>query len=84
MILAVKKVYMLYLVRKPEESIIINNNIEIKVIEITRKHVKLGLSFPNSCSVLRKEVYDRMQKENLEALVAFDVEQDDSNDDKVK
>ncbi|WP_039456985.1 carbon storage regulator [Candidatus Jidaibacter acanthamoebae] len=75
---------MLYLVRKPEESIIINNNIEIKVIEITRKHVKLGLSFPNSCSVLRKEVYDRMQKENLEALVAFDVEQDDSNDDKVK
>ncbi|AIF80773.1 carbon storage regulator [endosymbiont of Acanthamoeba sp. UWC8] len=75
---------MLYLVRKPEESIIINNNIEIKVIEITRKHVKLGLSFPNSCSVLRKEVYDRMQKENLEALIAFDVEQDDSNDDKVK
>ncbi|MBA8666572.1 carbon storage regulator [Holosporaceae bacterium 'Namur'] len=75
---------MLYLVRKPEESIIINNNIEIKVIEITKKYVKLGLSFPNSCSVLRKEVYDRMQKENLEALIAFDVEQDDNNDDQIK
>lgn len=70
---------MLYLVRKPEESIIINNNIEIKVIEITRKHVKLGLSFPKSCSVLRKEVYDRMQKENFEALIAFDNE-DNNND----
>ncbi len=72
---------MLYLIRKLEESIIINNNIEIKVIEIKRNCVKLGLSFPQSSSVLRKEVYDRMQKENLEALVAFDVEQNNYNND---
>jgi carbon storage regulator len=62
---------MLYLIRKLEESIIINNDIEIKVIEIKRNYVKLGLQFPKSCSVLRKEIYDRMQKENLEALSAF-------------
>lgn len=62
---------MLYLVRKLEESIIINNEIEVKVVEIKKNGVKLGLHFPSSCSVLRKEVYDRMQKENLEALSAF-------------
>ncbi len=63
---------MLYLLRKLEESIIIDNQIEIKVVEISRGAVKLGLNFPKSCSVLRKEVHERMQKENLEALSAFD------------
>ena len=67
---------MLYIVRKIDESIIINNDIEVKVIAVKKGGVKLGLNFPNSASVLRKEIYENMEKENVEALAAFDAEKD--------
>lgn len=59
---------MLYLVRKLEESIIINNDMEVKVVDIKRNKVRLGIKFAQSSSVLRKEVYDRIVRENLAAL----------------
>ena len=37
---------MLYLSRKLGESIIINNTIELQVIEVKGKSVKLGFTFP--------------------------------------
>ena len=55
---------MLYLVRKLDESIIINNDIEIKVVEIKRNGVKLGITFPSTATVLRKEIHDRIATEN--------------------
>jgi carbon storage regulator len=64
---------MLYLTRKIGESIIINSNIEVKIMEV--KHgagggtVKLGFEFPNDASVLRKEIFDKVAQENLEAAL---------------
>lgn len=58
---------MLYLMRKQDESIIINNNIELKVIEIKGKSVKLGFNFPKGASVLRKELHDKIMAENMAA-----------------
>jgi len=58
---------MLYLMRKQDESIIINNDIELKVIEIKGKSVKLGFTFPKGASVLRKELYDKILQENIES-----------------
>lgn len=58
---------MLYLMRKQDESIIINNNIELKVIEIKGKSVKLGFTFPKGASVLRKELFDKIMAENITA-----------------
>ncbi len=58
---------MLYLMRKPDESIIINNDIELKVIEVKGKSVKLGFTFPKGASVLRKELYDKIVAENKAA-----------------
>lgn len=58
---------MLYLVRKLDESIIINGNIEMKVVEIKGRSVKIGFEFPPSSSVLRKEIHDRIVAENLAA-----------------
>lgn len=58
---------MLYLMRKQDESIIINNNIELKVVEIKGKSVKLGFNFPKGASVLRKELYDKIMAENMAA-----------------
>ena len=54
---------MLYLMRKPNESIIINDNIELTVVEVKGKSVKLGFTFPEGASVLRKELFDKIQNE---------------------
>ncbi len=58
---------MLYLMRKTGESVIINNHIEIKVIEVSGKTVKLGFLFPPEATVLRKEIHDRITQENKAA-----------------
>lgn len=64
---------MLYLVRKIDESIIINNNVEVKVIEIKRNSVKLGFTFPPTATVLRKEIHDRIALENESSAKDFDI-----------
>ena len=61
---------MLFISRKLDESIIINNNIELKVLEIKGKTVKLGFNFPKEASVLRKELYDKIMAENIAASSA--------------
>jgi carbon storage regulator len=58
---------MLYLTRKIGESIIINDNIEVTVIEVRGRSAKLGFTFPADASVLRKELYERIQRENRAA-----------------
>lgn len=59
---------MLYLSRKVGESIVINNNIVMTVVEVTGKVAKLGFSFPANASILRKEIYDRITEENASAM----------------
>jgi carbon storage regulator len=55
---------MLYLSRKLGESIVINNTIELQVVEVKGKSVKLGFTFPPDASVLRKEIFDKISAEN--------------------
>ena len=43
---------MLYLTRKAGESVIINDDIEVKVVDIRGRSVKLGFTFPQGASVL--------------------------------
>lgn len=54
---------MLYLTRKIGESIVINDDIEVTVIDVRGKSIKLGLTFPSDVSVYRREVYERIQAE---------------------
>jgi carbon storage regulator len=58
---------MLYLSRKLGESIIIDNTVEVTVVEVRGKTVKLGFNFPANVTVLRKEIYDKIMAENLAA-----------------
>ncbi len=64
---------MLYLTRKVGESVIINDTIEVFVVEIRGKSIKLGFNFPQSATVLRRELYDRIQEENRAAAKAQDL-----------
>jgi carbon storage regulator CsrA len=56
---------MLYLTRKMGESIIIDDKIEIVVVEVRGKTIKLGFSFPEGVSVLRRELHERIRAERL-------------------
>jgi len=58
---------MLVLSRKKDESIMIGDDVEITVVEVKGEQVKLGISAPKSVAVHRKEVYETIQKENIEA-----------------
>lgn len=58
---------MLYLSRKIGESIVINNSIELTVVEVRGKTVKLGFVFPPDASILRKEIHDKVMAENVAA-----------------
>ena len=59
---------MLALTRKKGESLVINNNIEVTILEIRGVQIKLGISAPRDVSIYRKEVYLQIQEENKAAL----------------
>ncbi len=65
---------MLALTRKKGESLVVNNNIEITVLEIRGDQIKIGISAPKNVPVYRKEVYFQIQKENEASLKADGLE----------
>ncbi|MFM1651273.1 carbon storage regulator CsrA [Brevibacillus sp. B_LB10_24] len=56
---------MLVLSRKKNESIMVGDNIEIKVIGIEGDLVRIGIEAPREVEVYRKEIYLSIQEENL-------------------
>jgi carbon storage regulator len=56
---------MLVLSRKKNESIVINNDITITVVEIRGDKVRLGIVAPKSVPVHRQEVFDEIHKKEL-------------------
>jgi carbon storage regulator len=55
---------MLVLSRKKNESIVINNDITIVVVEIRGDKVRLGVEAPKEVPVHRREVYDAIHRAN--------------------
>ncbi len=58
---------MLVLSRKPNESIIIGDYVEIKVVEVRGEQVKLGITAPRDIPVHRKEIYESIHSQNKSA-----------------
>ena len=59
---------MLVLTRKPDQSIMIGNEIEITILEVRGEQVRIGIRAPKSVAVHRKEVYTLIQQENKNAM----------------
>jgi carbon storage regulator len=59
---------MLILTRKSDESIIIGNNIKVKVLKVQGNQVHLGIDAPRELSVYREEIYEQIRKENVNAV----------------
>ena len=60
---------MLVVTRKTEESVIIADNIEIVVLEVSKDRVKLGITAPKDVKIIRNERRNT-QESNLEASKA--------------
>lgn len=58
---------MLALARKVNESIIINDNVEITILEVKGDQIKIGIDAPKSVPVYRKELYTQIQESNAAA-----------------
>ena len=65
---------MLALTRKKGETLVLNNDIEVTVLEIRGDQVKLGVKAPREVPVYRKEVYIQIQKENEAAASVENLE----------
>lgn len=61
---------MLVLTRKLGESIAIDDNIKITVVQIKGKQVRLGIQAPNDTKIHREEVYVAIQDQNKAATQA--------------
>jgi carbon storage regulator len=55
---------MLVLTRKPGQSIMIGDGVEVQVLSVAGEKVRLGITAPRDVSIFRHEVYDRIENEN--------------------
>ena len=72
---------MLVLSRKKNESVVVGDNVQITVLEITGNRVRLGINAPHEVPVMREELLAQMNRErelvvemSLEDLEAVGVE----------
>ncbi len=58
---------MLVLSRQRDESIIIGDNIVVTIVDIRGDKVRLGIDAPTEIPVHRREVFEAIQRENMQA-----------------
>ena len=58
---------MLVLTRKVGESIKINDDVKVTVIEVKGKNIRLGIEAPRATKVYREEVFLKIKQENKTA-----------------
>jgi carbon storage regulator len=63
---------MLVLTRKLKESIVIDDNIEVQVLDIRGDYVKIGLNAPKTVKIFRAEIYDAVRQANISSAVVSD------------
>ena len=59
---------MLVITRKKDESLLIGDDIEIKIVKVDDGSVKIGIEAPKEKTILRKEVYEKVKCENESAI----------------
>jgi len=63
---------MLVLTRKEDESVMLGDDIEVKVLGVRGEQVSLGFTAPSELSINRKEVYEAILAANREAAAQTD------------
>ncbi|QOP46318.1 carbon storage regulator CsrA [Sulfurimonas paralvinellae] len=68
---------MLVLARKLGESIVIGDNITVKVVAVENGVVKLGIDAPREISIIRSELIEEVTKSNQAAVLHHGVNKED-------
>ncbi len=58
---------MLVLTRKRDETILIGDDIEIFIVDVSEDKVKIGINAPKSIRIMRKELLEQVKSENIES-----------------
>jgi carbon storage regulator len=70
---------MLVLTRKPSQSIMIGDGVEVQVLSVAGEKVRLGITAPRDVSIFRNEVYDRIESEAEEDTGGQDADESGAN-----
>lgn len=65
--------YMLVLTRKPNQSIMIGDDIEVSVLSVVGDKVRIGIHAPQEVPVFRTEIYVEIQREGENSSASEDV-----------
>jgi carbon storage regulator len=65
---------MLVLTRKPGQSIMIGDGVEVQVLSVAGEKVRLGITADREVPIFRNEVYERIEAEREAAQVDGRVE----------
>ena len=57
---------MLVLSRRKDRSIMIGEDVEIKILDIRGNRVRLGITAPRSISIHRREIYEAIQQQKAD------------------
>ena len=63
---------MLVLSRKLDESIVIGDDIRVKIISVEKGMVKIGIDAPSDVSIMRSELLEDVKESNIAASVDVD------------
>jgi carbon storage regulator len=70
---------MLVLTRKPGQSIMIGDGIEVQVLSVAGEKVRLGVTAPREVGIFRNEVYERISDEREEESLDAEQEREGSH-----
>lgn len=61
---------MLVLTRKQDEEIMLGDDTKISILGVNGNQVRIGIHAPENVPILRKELYDKIQREKKEKAPA--------------
>ena len=65
---------MLILTRKPRQSIMIGDEVEVALLSVTGEEVRLGIQAPRRIPVYRTEIYRELAQQNPDRSAHADVD----------
>ena len=61
---------MLILTRRISEALMIGDNVKVHILDIVGNQAKIGIEAPREIAVHHQEIYERIQQEKKEILMA--------------